>query len=69
MSLLGGSMKTSKEELEEKKTKLQKLIMSRPKGYCSTVLSTKEDVQRETEIEDLEDEINTLEKKVKETDT
>lgn len=52
--------------LEEKKVRLQKLIKSRPKGYCSTVLSSEKDVQRESEIEDLEDEISSLEKKVRE---
>ena len=54
-------------ELKQKRAKLQELIKSRSKAYCSTVQSTKDDVIRETEIEDLEDEIRALEEKMKKT--
>ena len=58
-------MKELKEELKKKKVRLQELIKSRSKAYCSTILSSKTDVQRETEIEELEEDIGKLEKKLK----
>ena len=57
-------MKQLKEELKKKKEILQELNKSRSKAYCSTVLSSETDVQRETEIEELEEDIEKLEKKL-----
>lgn len=51
-------------DLMKKRVKLEELIKSRSKAYCSTVQSSKDDVIRETEIEDLEDEIRELEEKL-----
>ena len=62
---MGVRMKELKEKLEEKKARLDKLIKSRSTAYCSTVLSNEADVQRETEIEELEDEILRLEKELR----
>jgi polyhydroxyalkanoate synthesis regulator phasin len=58
-------MPNAREELAEKKRKLQELIRARSKATCSTVVSTEIDVRRETEIEDLEEQIEELEKQVK----
>ncbi len=52
-------------ELKKKREKLEELIKARSKAYCSTVHSSKDDVIRETEIEDLEGEIRELEEKLK----
>ena len=52
-------------ELKKKRDKLDELMKSRSKAYCSTVQSSKEDVIRETEIEDLEDEIHALQEQIK----
>lgn len=52
-------------DLMKKRVKLEELIKSRSKAYCSTVQSSKDDVIRETEIEDLEDEIRELKEKLK----
>jgi len=49
-------------KLEEKILRLQQLVKSRPKAFCSTVNSSEEDVKRESEIDDLEEEIKHLEK-------
>ncbi len=54
-----------KTELKNKKEKLDELNKSRSNAYCSTVQSTKDDVIRETEIEELEWEIHEPRKKVK----
>jgi hypothetical protein len=54
-----------KDELTEKKRKLQELIRARSKATCSSVVSTEIDVRRETEIEELEEQIQELEKKIK----
>jgi len=51
-------------DLMKKRVKLEELIKSRSKAYCSTVQSSKDDVTRETEIEELEDEIRELEEKL-----
>jgi polyhydroxyalkanoate synthesis regulator phasin len=56
-------MPAAKDELAEKKRKLQELIRARSKATCSSVVSTEIDVRRETEIEELEEEIQRLEKK------
>lgn len=58
-------MPSAKDELLEMKRKLQELIRARSKATCSTVVSTEIDVRRETEIEDLEEQIEELEKQVK----
>ena len=52
-------------ELEDKKAQLEELIRSRPKANCSTQYSSEIDVRRETRIEELEEEINSLEAKTK----
>ena len=58
------NMKQKKSMLEQKREKLKKLINSRSKANCSTKYSSKADVKREMEIEELEQEIKTLESKV-----
>jgi polyhydroxyalkanoate synthesis regulator phasin len=60
-------MPNAKDELAEMKRKLQELIRARSKATCSSVVSTETDVRRETEIEDLEERIQDLEKKIKAT--
>ena len=54
-------------ELQEKKSKLAELIRSRSDANCASKYSSEQDVQRETEVEDLEDEIKALEKKIRVT--
>ncbi len=58
-------MRDGKSELEQKKAQLQELIRSRPKANCSSKYSSEIDVRRESEIEDLEEEIQTLESPLK----
>jgi polyhydroxyalkanoate synthesis regulator phasin len=58
-------MPNTKDELAEKKRVLQELIRARSKATCSSVVSTEIDVRRETEIEELEEQIQALEKKIK----
>ena len=58
-------MPSAKDELLEMKRKLQELIRARSKATCSSVVSTEIDVRRETEIEDLEEQIQELEKRNK----
>jgi hypothetical protein len=58
-------MPNAKDELAEMKRKLQELIRARSKATCSSVISTEIDVRRETEIEELEEQIRELEQKVK----
>jgi HAMP domain-containing protein len=53
------------EELKEKRRRLRELVHSRSKATCAGVLSSEIDVRRETEIEELEEEIRRLEKKLK----
>jgi hypothetical protein len=50
------------EEIAEKKRRLQELLRSRSKATCAGVLSSGIDVRRETEIEQLEEDIRRLEK-------
>ena len=50
--------------LAEKKEKLHELIRSRSQANCSSKYSSEIDVRRETEIEQLEEEIRELEKKL-----
>ncbi len=54
-------MRDAKSELEQKKAQLQELIRSRPKANCSSKFSSEIDVRRESEIENLEEEIQSLE--------
>jgi hypothetical protein len=58
-------MPNVKDELAEMRRKLQELIRARSKATCSSVVSTEIDVRRETEIEELEEQIQELEKKIK----
>jgi len=58
-------MPNTKDELAESKRKLQELIRARSQATCSSVVSSEIDVRRETEIEELEEEIQELEKKIK----
>jgi hypothetical protein len=58
-------MSSAKDELTELKRKLQELIRARSKASCSSVVSTEIDVRRETEIEELEEKIQELEKSFK----
>ncbi len=58
-------MRDAMSELEQKKAQLQELIRSRPKANCSSKYSSEIDVRRESEIEELEEEIQTLESPMK----
>lgn len=53
------------EELKEKKRKLQELRAARSGATCAGVVSSEIDVRRETEIEELEENISLLEGKLK----
>jgi hypothetical protein len=53
------------QDIDAKKKKMQALINARSAANCTISHSSKEDVFRETEIEDLRDEINALELKNK----
>ena len=55
-------MEETKNELQEKKSRLAELLESKSKASCDTRHLSASDVQREQEIEDLEDEIAELEK-------
>lgn len=57
-------MEDLKEKLEAKREKLKALLESRSKANCDTRHLSAADIQREEEIEDLEDEIAVLEKKL-----
>jgi len=57
-------MEDLKAMIEEKKAKPAELKASAPKIRCSSSHSTEQDIARETEIEELEDEIRQLEKKL-----
>jgi uncharacterized protein (DUF169 family) len=50
-----------KKQLEEKRTKLEKLKASQTKPACVAQFSSEAEVQKEMEIEDLEEEIRRLE--------
>ena len=58
-------MANAKDQLAEMRRKLQELIRARSKATCSSVVSTEIGVRRETEIEELEEQIQELEKKIK----
>jgi HAMP domain-containing protein len=53
------------EEIAEKKRRLEELRRARSGATCAGVLSSEIDVRRETEIEELEEEIRRLEKAAK----
>jgi hypothetical protein len=55
-------MEETKNELQEKKSRLAELLESKSKANCDTRHLSASDVQREQEIEDLEGEIAELEK-------
>jgi hypothetical protein len=55
-------MSRPKEELAEKKRRLEELVRSRSRATCAGVFSSEIDVRRETQIEELEEEIRRLEK-------
>jgi HAMP domain-containing protein len=50
------------EQIAELRRRLEELRRSRSKATCAGVLSSEIDVRRETEIEDLEEELRRLEK-------
>ena len=52
-------------QLDVRKKELQELIRSRSKANCSDVVSTEIDVRRELRIEELEEEIQALQGKLK----
>ncbi len=58
-------MANVKDELAENKRKLRELIRARSDATCASVVSSEIDVRRETEIEELEEEIQRLEKQLK----
>ncbi|HUT65266.1 MAG TPA: hypothetical protein VMZ05_03845 [Spirochaetota bacterium] len=57
-------MEDLKDEIDRKKARLEALTQARSKADCSTSHSSKDDVLRETEIDDLLDEIKALEMKL-----
>jgi HAMP domain-containing protein len=58
-------MEKIEEELKEKKRKLQELLAARSGATCAGVYSSEIDVRRETEIEELEEDIRRLEGQLK----
>jgi hypothetical protein len=57
-------MEDLKKELEKKVNRLQELVQARSKAYCTSVNSSADEVKRETEIDELEQEIKKLETKL-----
>ena len=57
-------MENLKEKIKDRKEKLRTLLESKSKANCDTRHLSAADIQREEEIEDLEDEIAALEKKL-----
>jgi hypothetical protein len=57
-------MEDLKKELEKKVLRLQELVKARSKAYCTAVNSSADEVKRETEIDELEQEIKKLEAKL-----
>jgi hypothetical protein len=57
-------MSDLKAQHEEKIMRLKTLVDARSKAYCSSINSSEEEVKRETEIEELEEEIQQIEKKL-----
>ncbi|MBN1834937.1 MAG: hypothetical protein JW820_03740 [Spirochaetales bacterium] len=60
-------MSDLQETLDSRKRELRELVRSRSKATCAEVVSTEIDVRRETRIEELEDEIVTLRRRLKGT--
>ena len=58
-------MSDLQEQMAARKKELRELVRSRSKASCATVVSTEIDVRRETRIEELEEEIQALRKKLK----
>jgi polyhydroxyalkanoate synthesis regulator phasin len=58
-------MSDLQEQVDSRKKELQELISSRSKASCSDVVSTEIDVRREMRIEELEEEIQDLQGKLK----
>ncbi len=58
-------MPNLKQIISEKKKMLKELTAARTKATCASVVSSEMDVRRETEIEELEEEIRELEKAMK----
>jgi len=54
-----------RKDLEERKGRLAALRLNKSKANCSTTNSSAADMQREMQIEELEDEIRKLEMKLK----
>jgi len=59
-------MKDLLTELKYKQEQLQDLLKARSKAYCNVIHSSESDVNRETRIEELEEEILKLEKVIEE---
>ena len=59
-------MNDAKYDLEKKQGQLTKLLKIRSDANCDTRNRTAADVQREQEIEELESDIEALEKKIRE---
>lgn len=57
-------MKTLELELKEKESRLAELMQARSRANCSSTYSSKAEVERETEIEELEEEIEALKKQI-----
>jgi hypothetical protein len=58
-------MKDARAELKDKKAKLKELIRSRSKANCAIKYSSEIDVRRESEIEELDEQIQKLELQLK----
>jgi gas vesicle protein len=57
-------MENLKKTLEEKVTRLQELVKARSKAFCTSVNSSADEVKRETEIDELEQDIKAIEAKL-----
>jgi hypothetical protein len=54
-----------KAELEKKVKRLDELVKRRSKAYCATVHSSGSEVKRETEIDELEQDIKRIENEIR----
>ncbi len=52
-------------ELEKKVKRLDELVKRRSKAYCATVHSSGDEVKRETEIDELEQDIKRIENEIR----
>jgi hypothetical protein len=57
-------MENLKKTLEEKVARLQELVKARSKAFCTSVNSSADEVKRETEIDELEQDIKAIEAKL-----